>query len=66
MMEQLDKSIWDRRVSAKVKRKVYRTWVRPAMMSGLETLAIGRGGRVKDTEIVFRSEKAGQDQERGH
>ena len=32
----------DRRVSAKVKGKVYRTMVRPAMMYGLETLAIGR------------------------
>lgn len=34
--------ICDRRVSAKVKGKVYRTVVRPAMMYGLETLAIGR------------------------
>ena len=34
--------IRDRRVSAKVKGKIYRTVVRPAMMSGLETLAIGR------------------------
>ena len=34
--------ICDRRVSAKVKGRVYRMVVRPAMMSGLETLAIGR------------------------
>ena len=34
--------ICDRRVSAKVKGKVYRTVVRPAMMYGLEMLAIGR------------------------
>ena len=32
----------NRRVSAKVKGKVYRTVLRAAMMSGLETLAIGR------------------------
>ena len=34
--------ICDRRVSGKAKRKVYRVVVRPAMMSGLETQAIGR------------------------
>ena len=34
--------ICDRRVSAKVKEKVYRTVVRPSMMYGLGTLAIGR------------------------
>ena len=34
--------IYNRRVGAKVKGKVYRTVVRPAMMSGLETLALGR------------------------
>ena len=34
--------ICGRRVSAKVKGKVYRTVVRPAMMYGLEKLAIGR------------------------
>ena len=32
--------ICDRKVSAKVKRKVYETAVRPAMMYGLETVAV--------------------------
>ena len=60
--------ICDRRVSAKVKGKVYRTVVRPAMMSGLETLARGRagGGRAEDAEILCRGDKDGQDQEQGH
>ena len=61
--------ICDRRVSAKVKGKVSKTVVRPAMMSGLETLASqktgGRagGGRAKDAEILCRGDKDGQDQE---
>ena len=55
-----------------MKGKVYRIVVRAAMMPGLETLAIGRrrdrpgGGRAKDAEILFRVNKNGQDQERGH
>ena len=32
--------ICDRKVSAKVKGKVYETAVRPAMMNGLETVAV--------------------------
>ena len=41
-MRKVSGVICDRRVSAKVNRKVYRTVVRPAMMYGLEMLAIGR------------------------
>ena len=37
--------ICDRRVSARVKGKVYRMVVRPGMMCGLETVAIGRRRR---------------------
>ena len=59
-----------RRVSAKVKEKFYRMVVRPAMMNGLETLAIGRRQEaeleVEELKILFRCDKNGQDQERGH
>ena len=41
----------NKRVSAKVKGKVYRTVVRPAMMNGLEMLAVGRGQEA-EVEVV--------------
>ncbi|KAI5090669.1 hypothetical protein C0J45_19530, partial [Silurus meridionalis] len=39
--------ICDRRVSARVKRKVYRTVVRPAMLYGLETVAFNKRQEVE-------------------
>ena len=56
-----------RRVSARVKGKVYRVAVRPAMLYGLETVALTKGGdgggRVEDVTIFIRSDKNGQNQE---
>ena len=65
--------ICDRRVPATVKGKVYRTVVKPAMMSGLETLAIGRRqeaelevAEVKMLRFSLWGDKDGQDQKQGH
>ena len=58
--------ICDRRVPARVKGKVYKVAVRPAMLYGLETVALTKrdgGGRVEDVAIFIRSDKNGQDQE---
>ena len=61
--------ICDRRVSARVKGKVYKVAVRPAMLYGLETVALTKnrrrrwGGRVEDVTIFIRSDKNGQNQE---
>ena len=65
--------ICDRRVRARVKGKVYRVAVRPAMLYGLETVALTKregggdgGGRVEDVTILIRSDKNGQNQEWVH
>ena len=55
----------DRWVPARVKRKIYKTIVRPAMLYDLETVALttvggARGGRIED-RILIRSDKEGQD-----
>ena len=62
--------ICDRRVPARGKGKVYSMAVRPAMLYGLETVALTKktgsgdgGGRVEDVTIFIRSDKNGQDQE---
>ena len=63
--------ICDRRVPARVKGKVYKVAVRPAMLYGLDTCSgtdekTGGGdgsGRVEDVAIFVRSDKNGQDQE---
>ena len=61
--------ICDRRVPARVKGKVYKVAVRPAMLYGLETGTDEKtgggdgGGRVEDVAIFIRSDKNGQDQE---
>ena len=53
-----------------MKGKVYKVALRPAMLYGLETVALTRrqeadmgGGRVEDVTIFARSDKIGQDQE---
>ena len=55
--------ICDRRVPARVKRKVYKVAVRPAMLYGLKTVALTKreeaghgGGRVEDVTIFIRSD----------
>ena len=61
--------ICDRRVPARVKGKMYKAAVRPAMLYGLETGTDEKtgggdgGGRVEDVAIFIRSDKNGQDQE---
>ena len=56
-MEQLDKSVRsDRRKSAKVKGKIYRTQVRPAMMSGLESR--GGGHRISIPSCCYQTVRA--------
>ena len=59
--------ICDRRVPARVKGKVYKVAVRPAMLYGLDTDEKtgggDGGGRVEDVAIFIRSDKNGQDQE---
>ena len=62
--------ICDRRVPARVKGKVYKVAVRPAMLYGLETVALTKktgggdgGGRVEDVAIFNWSDKNGHDQE---
>ena len=55
--------ICDRRVPARVKGKVYKVAVRPAMLYMLETGGGDGGGRVEDVAIFIRSDKNGQDQE---
>ena len=66
--------ICDRRVPARVKGKMYKVAVRPAMLYGLETVSGtdektgggDGGGRVEDAAILIRSDKNGQDQEVVH
>ena len=66
--------ICDRRVPARVKGKVYKVAVRPAMLYGLETIRGADektgggdgGGRVEDVAIFIRSDTNGQYQERVH
>ena len=61
--------ICDRRLSATMKGKVYRTVLRPAIMSGLEMLAIGRRleAQLEVAELkMLRGDKDGQAQERGY
>ena len=53
--------ICDRRVPARVKRKVYRVAVRPAML--YRTGGGDGDGRVEDVTIFIRSDKNGQNQE---
>ena len=62
--------ICDRRVPARVKGKVYKVAVRPAMLSGLETVALSKRQEADMAELnvtIFasrcRSDKNGQDQE---
>ena len=62
--------ICDRRVPARVKGKVYKVAVRPAMLYGLQTVALTKiqeaeheGGRVKYVTLCIRSDTNGQDQE---
>ena len=57
------RSIRDKTIAAKVKRKVFKRVVRPEMLFGLEMLALtkstgGRavGGRVTDIQILFASD----------
>ena len=57
--------ICDRRVPARVKGKVYKVAVRPAVLYGLDTVALtkrqeaemDRGGGVEDVAIFIRSDK---------
>ncbi|KAK3539779.1 hypothetical protein QTP70_013212 [Hemibagrus guttatus] len=58
----------DRKISARIKGKVYRTVVRPAMLYGFrdgvteeETGVRARGSRAEDVEVLFGSDKIGQD-----
>ncbi|KAK3523752.1 hypothetical protein QTP70_009235 [Hemibagrus guttatus] len=58
----------DRKISARIKGKVYRTVVRAAMLYGLETVSLrkrqevrARGSRAEDVEVLFGSDKIGQD-----
>ena len=64
--------ICDRRVPARVKRKVYKVAVRPAFINvvrvgdggtGEKTAGRDGGGRVEDVMILIRSDRNGQDQE---
>ena len=63
--------ICDRIVPGRLKGKMYKVVVRPAMLYGLETVALTKrqegcgdgGGRVEDVAIFIRSDKNGQDQE---
>ena len=63
----------NRRVPARVKGKVYKVAVTPAMLYGLEMVALTNktgsgdgGGRVEDVTIFIRNNKNGQDQEWVH
>ena len=65
---QMSGVICDRRVPARVKGKVYKVAVRPAILYGLETVALTKrggygGGSVGDVTIFIRSDKNGQDHE---
>ncbi|KAK3571266.1 hypothetical protein QTP86_005982 [Hemibagrus guttatus] len=56
----------DRKISARIKGNVYRTVVRPAMLYGFrdseeETGVRARGSRAEDIEVLFGSDKIGQD-----
>ena len=63
--------ICDRRVPARVKGKVYRVAVRPAMLFGLETVALTKRQEAEmevaelklNVTIFIRSDKNGQKQE---
>ena len=56
--------ICDRRVPARVKGKVYKVAVRPAMLYGLETVALTKRQEVaEDVTNFIRSDTNGQDQE---
>ena len=70
--------ICGRGVPARVKGKVYTVALRPAMLYGLETVALTKrqeaefevaelsgygGGRVEDVTIFISSDKKGEDQE---
>ena len=48
----------DRRVSAKMKGKVYKTVVRPAMLFGLETVSL-RKRQEAELEVLFGSDQDG-------
>ena len=47
----MEKSISDRRLPARVKRKVYSSVVRPAMVYGLETVAVTKK-QVEEMEVT--------------
>lgn len=58
--------IYDKRIKAKVKGKVYKTVVRPAMLYGLETVTLTkkketghrtRSGRAEDAKVLLGSDK---------
>ncbi|KAK3533309.1 hypothetical protein QTP70_016017 [Hemibagrus guttatus] len=53
----------DKKISVRIKGKVYRTVVRPAMLYGLEeeTGVRARGSGAEDVEVLFGSDKIGQD-----
>ena len=55
--------ICDRRLPTRVKGKVYSSVVRPAMVYGLETVAIGRDGSRRDenVEVWYGSDEKRQD-----
>ena len=55
--------ICDIEIETKVKGKVYRSVVRPAVVNGLETMAQNQKAdlEVKDVEILFASDKDGKD-----
>ncbi|MCJ8731973.1 hypothetical protein PDJAM_G00205620 [Pangasius djambal] len=55
----------DRKISARIKGKVYKTVVRPAMLYGLEKVSLRKRQEseleVADVEVLFGSDKVGQD-----
>ncbi|KAK3560275.1 hypothetical protein QTP86_004207 [Hemibagrus guttatus] len=58
----------DRKISARIKGKVYRTVVRAAMLHGLQTVSLRKRqeselevAELKDVEVLFGSDKIGQD-----
>ncbi|KAK3530888.1 hypothetical protein QTP70_004404 [Hemibagrus guttatus] len=58
----------DRKISTRIKGKVYRTVVRAAMLHGLQTVSLRKRqeselevAELKDVEVLFGSDKIGQD-----